>query len=101
VDYTDTMGARGDARRVAILQAGPTRLRPILMTTVAMIAGMLPVALGIGRGAEFRSPMAVAVIGGLIWSTLLTLIVIPVVYTLVRSEEHTSELQSRGHLVCR
>ena len=83
VDYTNTLRARGETRREAILQAGPTRLRPILMTTVAMIAGMLPVALGIGRGAEFRSPMAVAVIGGLIWSTLLTLIVIPVVYTLV------------------
>lgn len=83
VDYTNTLRARGESRREAILQAGPTRLRPILMTTVAMIAGMLPVALGIGRGAEFRSPMAVAVIGGLIWSTLLTLVVIPVVYTLI------------------
>jgi HAE1 family hydrophobic/amphiphilic exporter-1 len=83
VDYTNTLRARGESRREAILLAGPTRLRPILMTTFAMIAGMLPVALGIGRGAEFRSPMAVAVIGGLIWSTLLTLIVIPVVYTLI------------------
>ncbi len=83
VDFTNTLRARGEHRREAILQAGPTRLRPILMTTVAMVAGMLPVALGIGRGAEFRSPMAVAVIGGLVWSTLLTLVVIPVVYTLV------------------
>jgi len=83
VDYTNTLRARGESRREAILQAGPTRLRPILMTTGAMIAGMLPVALGIGRGAEFRAPMAVAVIGGLVWSTLLTLVVIPVVYTLV------------------
>lgn len=83
VDFTNTLRARGERRREAILQAGPTRLRPILMTTFAMIAGMLPVALGIGRGAEFRSPMAVAVIGGLIWSTLLTLVVIPVVYTLI------------------
>ncbi len=83
VDFTNTLRARGERRREAILQAGPTRLRPILMTTFAMIAGMLPVALGIGRGAEFRSPMAVAVIGGLTWSTLLTLVVIPVVYTLI------------------
>ncbi len=83
VDYTNTLRARGESRREAILQAGPTRLRPILMTTGAMIAGMLPVALGIGRGAEFRAPMAVAVIGGLVWSTLLTLVVIPVVYTLI------------------
>jgi HAE1 family hydrophobic/amphiphilic exporter-1 len=83
VDYTNTLRARGQSRREAILQAGPTRLRPILMTTIAMIAGMLPVAAGIGRGAEFRAPMAVAVIGGLAWSTLLTLLVIPVVYTLI------------------
>ena len=83
VDYTNTLRARGQSRREAILQAGPARLRPILMTTIAMIAGMLPVAAGIGRGAEFRAPMAVAVIGGLAWSTLLTLLVIPVVYTLI------------------
>ncbi len=83
VDYTNTLRARGRARRDAILEAGPTRLRPILMTTLAMIMGMLPTALGLGQGAEFRSPMAVAVIGGLIWSTLLTLVVIPVVYTLI------------------
>ncbi len=83
VDYTNTLRARGQSRRDAVLQAGPTRLRPILMTTIAMIAGMLPVAAGIGRGAEFRAPMAVAVIGGLAWSTLLTLLVIPVVYTLI------------------
>ncbi len=83
VDYTNTLRARGSTRRDAILEAGPTRLRPIMMTTLAMIMGMLPTALGLGRGAEFRSPMAVAVIGGLIWSTLLTLVVIPVVYTLI------------------
>jgi HAE1 family hydrophobic/amphiphilic exporter-1 len=83
VDYTNTLRARGSARRDAVLAAGPTRLRPILMTTAAMIMGMLPTAIGLGRGAEFRSPLAVAVIGGLIWSTLLTLVVIPVVYTLI------------------
>ena len=88
VDYTNTLRARGQPRRDAILQAGPTRLRPILMTTVAMIMGMLPTAIGLGRGAEFRSPMAVAVIGGLIWSTLLTLLVIPVVYTLIDDLTH-------------
>jgi HAE1 family hydrophobic/amphiphilic exporter-1 len=83
VDYTNTLRARGSSRRDAILEAGPTRLRPILMTTSAMIMGMLPTALGLGRGAEFRSPMAIAVIGGLLWSTMLTLVVIPVVYTLI------------------
>ncbi len=83
VDYTNTLRARGYNRREAIVEAGPTRLRPILMTTLAMIAGMLPTALGLGPGAEFRSPMAVAVIGGLLLSTLLTLVVIPVIYTLI------------------
>jgi len=71
------------------LQAGPVRLRPIVMTTLAMVLGMLPVAFRIGRSAEMRAPMAVAVIGGLILSTLLTLLVIPVVYTLF------DDLQSR------
>jgi hydrophobic/amphiphilic exporter-1 (mainly G- bacteria), HAE1 family len=84
IDYTNTLRRRdGVERNAAVLRAGPTRLRPILMTTFAMIFGMLPVALGRGAGSETRSPMAVAVIGGLIASTLLTLIVVPVVYTLL------------------
>ena len=70
------------ARREALITAGRTRLRPIMMTTAAMIGGMLPMALGIGAGAEMRAPMARAVTGGLITSTLLTLLVVPVVYTL-------------------
>lgn len=73
----------GVGRHEAMLEAGETRLRPILMTTIAMIAGMVPIALGIGAGAEARAPMAVAVIGGLVSSTFLTLLVVPVVYTLV------------------
>lgn len=81
VDYTNTLRARGKSRTEAILEAGPTRLRPILMTTIAMIFGMLPTALGLGRGAEFRAPLATPVIGGLILSTMLTLLVIPCVYT--------------------
>jgi HAE1 family hydrophobic/amphiphilic exporter-1 len=70
-------------RNEALLKAGPVRLRPILMTTTAMVFGMLPTALKIGEGSESRAPMAIAVIGGLITSTLLTLVVIPVVYTIV------------------
>lgn len=70
-------------RREALLEAGTSRFRPILMTTIAMIAGMLPLALGLGADAEARSPMAVAVVGGLVTSTLLTLVVIPVVFTYV------------------
>jgi len=81
VDYTNTLRGRGLSRTDAILEAGPTRLRPILMTTIAMVAGMLPTALGLGRGAEFRAPLATPVIGGLILSTMLTLVVIPCVYT--------------------
>jgi multidrug efflux pump subunit AcrB len=72
----------GAHRFEAVLAAGEQRLRPILMTTFATILGMLPIALGIGAGAELRQPMAVAIIGGLITSTLLSLIVVPVVYTL-------------------
>ncbi len=71
----------GWGRREAVIEAARVRLRPILMTTLAMIFGMLPLAFELGSGAEFRAPMARAVIGGLITSTLLTLIVVPVVYT--------------------
>ncbi|MHB1000706.1 MAG: efflux RND transporter permease subunit [Armatimonadota bacterium] len=83
VDYTNTLRSRGKARNDAILEAGPTRLRPILMTTFAMIFGMLPTAMKLGRGSEMRAPMAIAVIGGLIVSTILTLVMIPVLYTLM------------------
>ena len=82
VDYTNTLRTRGMERREAIIRAGPIRLRPILMTTFAMIFGMMPVALGIGEGAETRSPMAIATIGGLLTSLFLTLVVVPVVYDL-------------------
>jgi len=82
VDYTNTLRERGLSRREAILEAGPVRLRPILMTTFAMVFGMLPVAAGLGEGAETRSPMGVAVIGGLLTSLFLTLIVVPAAYDL-------------------
>ena len=82
VDYTNTLRARGVGRREAILEAGPVRLRPILMTTFAMIFGMLPVALGVGEGAETRAPMGIAVIGGLLTSLFLTLVVVPAAYDL-------------------
>ena len=83
VDYTNVLRERGMNRFDALLKAGPTRLRPILMTTFAMIFGMIPVALGLGEGAEFRSPMGQAVIGGLVTSTLLTLFIVPVVYSIL------------------
>jgi hydrophobic/amphiphilic exporter-1 (mainly G- bacteria), HAE1 family len=74
---------QGLALREALVEAGAIRLRPILMTTVALIAGMLPVALGRGEGAQFRSPLGIAVIGGVITSTLLTLIAIPTFYEIL------------------
>jgi HAE1 family hydrophobic/amphiphilic exporter-1 len=82
VDYTNVLRERGISRREALLQAGPVRLRPILMTTFAMIFGMMPIAIGIGEGAETRSPMALATIGGLLTSLLLTLVVVPAAYDL-------------------
>jgi HAE1 family hydrophobic/amphiphilic exporter-1 len=81
VDFTNQARREGLSRHQALLQAGTTRLRPIVMTTLAMIFGMLPLAFAIGAGAEMRAPMARAVIGGLITSTLLSLLVVPVVYT--------------------
>lgn len=82
VDYTNVLRERGIPRREAILQAGPVRLRPILMTTFAMIFGMMPVAFGVGEGSETRSPMGIAVIGGLLTSLFLTLVVVPAAYDL-------------------
>ena len=83
VDFTNQQREGGAGRTEALLTAGRIRLRPIIMTTVAMIFGMIPLALAIGAGAEQRAPMARAVIGGLITSTLLTLFVVPVVYTML------------------
>lgn len=82
VDYTNTLRGRGMNRHDAILEAGPVRLRPIIMTTMAMILAMLPIAAAIGRGSEFRAPLGIVIIGGLALSTLLTLFVIPASYTL-------------------
>jgi HAE1 family hydrophobic/amphiphilic exporter-1 len=82
VDYTNVLRARGVPRKEAILQAGPVRLRPILMTTFAMVFGMVPVAFGVGEGSETRAPMGIAVIGGLLTSLFLTLVVVPAAYDL-------------------
>jgi len=74
---------KGLDRREALIEAGRIRLRPILMTTLALIAGMIPVALGLGEGADFRAPLGRAVIGGVITSTVLTLVIIPTVYEIL------------------
>jgi len=83
VDFAIEETARGTPRNVAIVEAGRKRARPIVMTTIAMVGGMLPSALAVGSGGEFRAPMAVAVIGGLISSTLLSLVFVPAVYVLM------------------
>jgi HAE1 family hydrophobic/amphiphilic exporter-1 len=83
VDYTNQLREQGLPRDEAILRAGPVRLRPVLMTSAALVFGLLPMALSNATGAQFRAPMAVIVIGGLATSTALTLVVVPVFYTLV------------------
>jgi HAE1 family hydrophobic/amphiphilic exporter-1 len=80
IDFAKWSEEAGMERREALIQAGRVRLRPILMTTFALVAGMIPVALGAGEGGEFRAPLGIAVIGGVLTSTLLTLLVIPTVY---------------------
>jgi HAE1 family hydrophobic/amphiphilic exporter-1 len=91
VDYTNQLRHRGLNRDDAILAASPTRLRPILMTTFAAILGMLPLAIGLGRGSETQAPLATAVVGGLATSTALTLFVVPCVYALF--DDLSSRLQ--------
>ncbi len=83
IDYTNQLRAQGRAKRDALLEAGQVRLRPIVMTTLTTVLGLIPMALAWGEGAEIRAPMAITVIGGLLLSTLLTLVFIPVVYELV------------------
>ncbi|BAY40322.1 acriflavin resistance protein [Nostoc sp. NIES-2111] len=83
VDYINQLRQSGLSRTDAILKAGPVRLRPIIITTISTLLGMLPIALGFGAGSELRSPMAVAIAGGLVSSTILSLIVIPVVYSIL------------------
>jgi multidrug efflux pump subunit AcrB len=97
VDYTLINQQEGKSQYQALIAAGVSRLRPILMTSLATIAGTLPLALGIGVGAEVRSPMGIAVMGGFTTSTLLTLVVVPVLFTYVDNLQHwIVQLGSRG-----
>ncbi len=82
VDYINTLRRRGMERDQAILAAGPVRLRPILMTALTTILAMIPLAMGLGEGGEAGAPLATAIIGGLTTSTFLTLVLVPVVYSL-------------------
>jgi HAE1 family hydrophobic/amphiphilic exporter-1 len=108
IDFAKWAHDKGTPLREALIEAGAIRLRPILMTTFALIAGMIPVALGRGEGAQFRAPMGIAVIGGVITSTLLTLLVIPTIYEILsdfrewsmglfRRKERPAHGQGRGH----
>jgi len=83
IDFAKWSEEKGMSRREALIQAGRVRLRPILMTTFALVAGMVPVALGGGEGGDFRAPLGITVIGGVVTSTLLTLLVIPTVYEIL------------------
>jgi multidrug efflux pump subunit AcrB len=83
VEYAITARRKGMLRNEALIDACHKRARPIVMTTIAMIAGMIPIAIGWGSDPSFRSPMAIAVIGGLITSTFLSLLVIPAVFTYI------------------
>jgi HAE1 family hydrophobic/amphiphilic exporter-1 len=83
VDFINLMRDRGIELNKAIIEAGRSRLRPVLMTAVATILGMLPMALSKGEGSEIWSPMGIAVIGGLVFSTVITMIIVPVVYAIM------------------
>ncbi|HZS67438.1 MAG TPA: efflux RND transporter permease subunit [Burkholderiales bacterium] len=96
VDFANQGQRRGMSRDEALIAAGQVRLRPILMTTTAMIFGMLPLALGLGEGAEQQAPMGRAIIGGVITSTLLTLVVVPVIYTYLDALDRRLRPQPHG-----
>ena len=83
LEYTNRLRAEGQSVESALMEAGRVRLRPILMTTLCTILGLMPLALGLGAGAELQKPLAIAVIGGLSLSTIFTLIFVPVVFRLV------------------
>lgn len=93
VDYTNQLRAEGLSKREALVQAGRVRLRPIAMTTLTTVLGLLPMSFGWGEGAEIRAPMAISVMGGLTFATLLTLVLIPVVYEVVDRKVYAGDTQ--------
>ncbi len=98
VDKVNQLREAGVAKRQALVEGARSRLRPIIMTTLCTLFGFLPLAIAVGEGAEVRSPMAITVMGGLLVSTLLTLVVIPVVYDLLdrRADEYYAERARRA-----
>lgn len=99
LDCTREEERRGIDREEALMHAGRVRLRPILMTTFALVAGMMPVAIGVGEGGEFYSPMAVAIIGGVLVSTLLTLLVVPSIYDSIEINRDRAKLKFKARAV--
>jgi HAE1 family hydrophobic/amphiphilic exporter-1 len=96
IDYTNQLREEGYSKREALKVAGEVRLRPILMTTLTTVLGLLPMALGWGEGAEIRSPMAIAVIGGMTCSTALTLVFIPVMYELLDRKRYAGDVKAHA-----
>jgi HAE1 family hydrophobic/amphiphilic exporter-1 len=98
IDKVNQLREQGMAKREALVEGARSRLRPIIMTTLCTLFGFLPLAIATGEGAEVRSPMAITVIGGLLVSTLLTLVVIPIVYDLLdkRADEYYRERGRRS-----
>ena len=87
VDYINQLRIEGKERREAIIEAGITRLRPVLMTTITTVFGLIVMALGLGDGAEIMQPIAVVCIGGLVYATLLTLFIVPIIYDIMNKKE--------------
>ena len=96
VEYANQLRARGLEIAEAVAEAAKIRLRPILMTSFATVFGILPIAIGFGSGAESRRPLGIAVVGGLIFSTFLTLLLVPAVYTLLARFSKAEELDAPG-----
>lgn len=88
VDYINKRRERGEGREEAIENAGPIRLRPIVMTSLATVLGLIPMALGLGEGSETMAPMAIVVVFGMVLSTLSTLLLVPVIYTIFEDIRH-------------
>jgi multidrug efflux pump len=96
VEFSNQLRARGRALRDAVVEAATIRLRPILMTSFATIFGVLPIAIGLGAGGESRRPLGLAVVGGMLFSTFLTLVMVPVVYTFLARFTRTTKVAQTG-----
>jgi HAE1 family hydrophobic/amphiphilic exporter-1 len=94
IDLINQLRQRGTEKMDAIMEGAKSRLRPILMTTLTTTLGLLPLAIGFGDGAELRAPMGITVIGGLLFSTLLTLVVIPVMYSIMDHKSYEPETET-------